>query len=103
MYNSTVYGITYNEDAAVPAFVDVIIYDQIKDDLNIHKIISTKTLETSYKKSIHKETPLIEDLNNGVGIYFKSYEISDGFFDLYIGGTVQNKQGINIYLRLFRL
>jgi hypothetical protein len=95
MYNTSVYGFTYNEDATVPGFVDVIMYNNVTDELSVHKIISgaNMTLENSYRKAVKKETRLIEDLANGVGVYTTYHEVADGFFDIYIGGTVEHKNG----------
>jgi hypothetical protein len=95
MYNTSVYGFTYNEDATVPGFVDVIMYNNVTDELSVHKIIpgANMTVETSYRKAVKKDTRLIEDLANGVGVYTTYHEVADGFFDIYIGGTVEHKNG----------
>ena len=95
MYNTTVYGFTYNEDAMLPGFVDMILYNNITDELSVHKILpdSNMTLETSYRKTVKKDTRLIEDLANGVGVYTTYHEVADGYFDIYIAATVEHQNG----------
>ena len=93
MYNTTVYGFTYNDDASPPAFVDMILYNSLTDEITVHKVLkpligSNLTVETSYRKRVTKYTPLIEDFANKVGLYTVSHEVSDGFFDIYMAGTV---------------
>lgn len=53
-----------------------------------------KSVETSYYKEVKKDTRLIEDLNNGVGVHMQWTENTEseliGFYDIYIAGTVEN-------------
>jgi hypothetical protein len=95
MYNTTVYGFTYNEDSTVPGFVDIILYNNITDELSVHKILpdSNMTVETSYRKTVKKDTRLIEDLANGVGVHTAYHEVADGYFDIYIAATVEHQNG----------
>ena len=95
MYNTTVYGFTYNEDATVPGFIDMILYNAITDELTVHKILpdSNMTVETSYRKPVKKDTRLIEDLAHGNGVFTTFHEVADGFYDIYIAATVEHKNG----------
>lgn len=46
-----------------------------------------------YYKYVKKDTAIIEDLRNGVGVYYTSIETSkDGYFDIYLAATVENPQ-----------
>jgi len=73
------------------------LYNSLTDEITVHKVLkptgSDLTVETSFRKPVKKDTRLIEDLTNGVGLYTYPHEVSDGFFDIYIAGTVQNKKG----------
>ena len=95
MYNTTVYGFTYNKDSTVPGLVDMILYNNITDELSVHKILpdSNMTVETSYRKTVKKDTRLIEDLANGVGVHTTYHEVADGYFDIYIAATVEHQNG----------
>lgn len=66
------------------------------DELSVHKVLGASSVERSYKKKVRKDNRIVEDLQNGVGVYMTYTEVIDGFYDIYIAATVQNSEGTSI-------
>ena len=51
-----------------------------------------------YYKTLIKDTDVVEDTENGIGIYVTSIETTlEGYYDIYIAATVVNYLGIYIF------
>lgn len=79
------------------SFTDLLIYDSANDNLQVRKIQKTNSsVERAFYKSVTKDTKIIEDIRNGVGVYsvwMKNQETELlGYYDFYIAATVQNDQ-----------
>ncbi|TNV74750.1 hypothetical protein FGO68_gene17597 [Halteria grandinella] len=93
MYNASVYGFTY--DFITNKMIDMLIFNRFSNQLQIHKVLLSTSVETSYYKVVTKDSPVVEDYLQGVGVHLASHDI-DGtgkYFDIYITANVLNKEG----------
>jgi hypothetical protein len=105
LYNSTLYGFTYDDSNPVGtgSYTDLLIYDSANDNIQVRKIQRTNSsVERAFYKTVAKDTKIVENLRNGVGVYsiWTKNEEPEllGYYDIYIAATVQNDQGKNIFL-----
>jgi hypothetical protein len=108
LYNSTLYGFTYDDSNPVGmgSYTDLLIYDSANYNLQVRKIQRTNSsIERAFYKTVAKDTKIVEDLKNGVGVYsiWTKNEEPEllGYYDIYIAATLQNDLGKNIFLEYF--
>jgi hypothetical protein len=72
LYNATLYGFTFDDSFPVGtgSYTDLLIYDSGNDNLHVRKIQKTNSsVERAFYKNVAKDTKIVEDLRNGVGVY----------------------------------
>ena len=85
--------------------MNVISLNRTSNELVVHKVkydpLVSPSLTFAYNKTVKKDSLLVENLKQGIGVFVHSNklpstsETDDGFFDIFIAGTVENRQSKN--------
>jgi hypothetical protein len=90
----------------IGSYTDFLIYDSANDNLQVRKVQRTNSsIERAFYKTVAKDTKIVEELRNGVGVYsiWTKNEEPEllGYYDIYIAATVQNDLGKNTFFNSF--